>query len=98
MLATGTLQVTLELSSRFYLYGYGLPFYHIVNGSRHLLFNSYSYFALDVGVLLVYFGILCIVAVTTSAYWMKRKERKIIEEKQRMKIKQRKYSIAIISK
>jgi ABC-type polysaccharide/polyol phosphate export permease len=98
LLATATFQVTIELSPSFYLYGYGLPLYHIINGSRHLLFNSYSYFALDVGVLLAYFGVLWMLGVITSIYWMKRQERKIIEEKQKLKTKKKGYSLAIISK
>lgn len=79
MLAGATLQISLELSPRFYRYGYGLPLYHIINGGRHLLFGSHSRFALDVGVLLIYFGVLFIFAVVTSTLWSKRQERKIAE-------------------
>ena len=85
MLAGSTIQISLELSPRFYRYGYGLPLYHIVNGGRHLLFNSHSRFALDVGVLLIYFGVFWIVAALTSAYWIKKQERKILEKKQQTK-------------
>jgi ABC-type polysaccharide/polyol phosphate export permease len=79
MLAGATLQVSLELSPRFYRYGYGLPLYHIINGGRHLLFGSYSRFALGVGVLLIYFGVLCVCALTSSIFWAKRQERKFAE-------------------
>ena len=82
MLAGATLQISLELAPRFYRYGYGLPLYHVINGGRHLLFGSHSRFALDVGVLLIYFGVLLIVAVITSTLWTKRKERKIAEAHQ----------------
>lgn len=89
MLATATLQITIELSPSFYRYGYGLPLYHIVNGSRHLLFNSYSDFGLDVGVLLTYFGVLFIFAGVTSIYRMKKQEQKIAKKKEKIKIKKK---------
>ena len=56
LLASATFQLVLELSPTFYRYGYGLPLYHIVNGARHLLFNSYSNFGLTIGVLVAYFA------------------------------------------
>ena len=97
MLASATIQISLELSPRFYLYGYGLPLYHIMNGGRHLLFHSYSDFGLDVGILLIYFVVLFILTFVTSLYWLKKQERKYVEEKQKMKTKKKGYSLAIIS-
>jgi len=85
MLAGATIQISLELSPRFYRYGYGLPLYHILNGGRHLLFNSHSRFALDVGVLLIYFGVFWTVVIITSILWMRRQERKIAKENQKKK-------------
>ncbi|UJR36124.1 hypothetical protein I4U23_028859 [Adineta vaga] len=82
MLASATFQLSLELSHKFYRYGYGLPLYHIINGARHLLFNSYSHFALDIGILLIYLAVLWIVAIVTSIYWMKKQEKTIVQEKE----------------
>jgi ABC-type polysaccharide/polyol phosphate export permease len=102
MLGTATIQITLELSPSFYRCGYGLPLYHILNGSRHLLFNSYSDFGLDVGILLIYFGVLWILTIITSAFWMKRQEKKILKEKQQTKTKtktnKKGYSVAVIGR
>ena len=79
MLAGATLQITLELSPRFFRYGYGLPLYHIINGGRHLLFKSYSQFGIDVGVLAIYFVVLWIAAVFTSILSIQRQQRKLLE-------------------
>ena len=79
MLASATLQITLELSPRFFRYGYGLPLYHIINGGRHLLFKSYSQFGIDVGVLGIYFGVLWIAAILTSILSIKRQQKKLRE-------------------
>ena len=89
MLAGSTIQISLELSPRFYRYGYGLPLYHIINGGRHLLFNSHERFALSVGVLLIYFGVFWLVAIITSTIWIKKQERKLLEEKQKTKTDKR---------
>ena len=79
MLAGATLQISLELSPRFFRYGYGLPLYHILNGGRHLLFKSHSQFGIDVGVLAIYFGVLWIAAVLTSILSLKRQQQKLLE-------------------
>jgi ABC-type polysaccharide/polyol phosphate export permease len=98
MLASGTIQISLELSPRFYRYGYGLPLYHIVNGGRHLLFDSHERFALTVGVLLIYFGVFWIVVIVTSALWMKKQEHKVLKEKQKTKTDKRRYFTAPITR
>jgi len=98
MLAGATLQISLELSPRFYRYGYGLPLYHIINGGRHLLFDSHERFALSVGVLLIYFGVFWIVAIITSILWMKKQERQIIKEKQKNKTDKQKHFTAPIAR
>ena len=83
MLAGATIQISLELSPRFYRYGYGLPLFHIINGGRHLLFNSHERFALSVGVLLIYFGVFWLIAIVTSALWIKKQEHKLLREKKK---------------
>lgn len=90
MLAGGTIQISLELSPRFYRYGYGLPFYHIINGGRHLLFGSHSRFALDVGVLLIFLFTFWTVAAVTVTFWMKRQEKKVLKENQTKKTTEKK--------
>ena len=76
MLAGAALQISLELSPRFYRYGYGLPFFNIVSGARHLLFGAHSRFGINVGVLVIYFGIFWIFATLTGIFWMKRAMKK----------------------
>ncbi|CAF4575190.1 unnamed protein product, partial [Rotaria sp. Silwood2] len=49
MVSGATLQISLELSSRFFRYGYASPMYNAMNGGRHLLFGSYSRFGINVG-------------------------------------------------
>jgi hypothetical protein len=98
MLAGATIQISLELSPRFYRYGYGLPLYHIVNGGRHLLFNSHERFGLSVGVLLIYFGVFWAFAIVSSALWIKKQEHKIIKEKQKAKTDKRRYYHAPIAR
>jgi hypothetical protein len=90
MLAGATLQISLELSPNFFRYGYGLPLYHTVNGGRHLLFNSHSYFSLDVGILLIYFVVLWLIATVTSIYSIKKQERKIAAEKKKKEEEEKK--------
>ncbi|CAF3728906.1 unnamed protein product [Adineta steineri] len=85
MLAGSTLQLALELSHPFYRYGYGLPLYHIINGGRHLLFNSYSNFRLNVGVLLAYFSTLWLLAFGTGIFWIKRQQKKAARQSQLVK-------------
>ncbi|CAF1586652.1 unnamed protein product [Adineta steineri] len=85
MLAGSTLQLALELSHPFYRYGYGLPLYHIINGGRHLLFNSYSNFRLNVGVLLAYFSTLWLLAFGTGIFWIKRQQKKAAQQVQQVK-------------
>ena len=85
MLAGSTLQLALELSPRFYRYGYGLPLFHMINGGRHLLFGSHTRFALSVGVLLIYMGVFWIVAGLTSTFCLRKQERKVLREKQKKK-------------
>ncbi len=98
MLAAATIQISLELAPRFYRYGYGLPLYHIINGARHLLFNSHSRFALDVGVLLIYFGIFSIVAITTSTYATIKQQHKVAKINQQTKTDKKGYSLATIAR
>ena len=85
MLAGSTIQINLELAPRFYRYGYGLPMYHIINGGRHLLFGSHARFALSVGVLLIYFGVLWATAIVTSTLWLRKQQRKVLEANQKIK-------------
>ncbi|CAF3705021.1 unnamed protein product [Rotaria sordida] len=54
MVSGATIQISLELSPRFFRYGYGTPLYHAINGGRHLLFGSYSRFGINVGVFVIY--------------------------------------------
>ncbi len=98
MLAGATIQISLELSPRFYRYGYGLPLYHIINGGRHLLFDSHSRFALDVGVLLIYFGVLWILAIVTSILHLRSEQKKIVKKNQQTKTDKKRYSIATIAR
>lgn len=79
MLAGATLRISLELSPSFYRYGYGLLFYHVVNGARHLLYNTHTRFTVDVGVILVFLGVLWLCTCATSIFWMNREERKVGE-------------------
>ncbi|CAF1539889.1 unnamed protein product [Rotaria sordida] len=60
-----TIQISLELSPRFFRYGYGTPLYHAINGGRHLLFGSYSRFGINVGVFVIYLGVMIIFTVLT---------------------------------
>lgn len=89
MLAGSTLQITLELSPRFYRYGYGFPLFHIMNGGRHLLFNSHERFGLSIGVLFIYFGVFWMVGIVTSTLWLRRQERKILRANQKNKTDKR---------
>jgi len=98
MLAGATIQISLELAPRFYRYGYGLPLYNIINGGRHLLFNSHSRFALNVGVLLIYFFAFWITAIILSILQMKRSERKKAKENEKTKTKKNGDSTAIIAR
>jgi len=97
MLAGATIQISLELSPPFYHYGYGLPLYHIINGGRHLLFNSHSRFALDVGVLLIYFGVLWILGIVTSLLQLRKQQKQILKKNQQTKTDKKRYSIATIA-
>ena len=85
LLASATFQLVLELSPTFYRYGYGLPLYHIVNGARHLLFNSYSNFGLNIGVLVAYFAAFWSLALVTSAYWLRKQQTDFLKENQQKK-------------
>ncbi len=98
MLAGSTLQIALELSNRFYLYGYGLPLYHIMNGGRHLLFNSHSRFAIDVGVLLIYFGVLWILGIGTSIYSIRKLEKKNLEANEKAKTEKEGHKVTNIAR
>lgn len=66
MISGSTIQLTIELSPSFYRYGYGLPLYHMVNGSRHLLFDSSTNFSLHIGILLIYNVFLWFCVIFTS--------------------------------
>ena len=66
MISGSTIQLSIELSPSFYRYGYGLPLYHIINGSRHLLFHSSTNFPLHIGVLLIYNAFLWAGVILTS--------------------------------
>ncbi|CAF4053102.1 unnamed protein product [Rotaria magnacalcarata] len=57
MVSAATMQISLELSPRFFRYGYATPLYQAMNGGRHLLFNSHSRFGINVGVLVIYLDI-----------------------------------------
>lgn len=81
MVSAATIQIPLELSPRFFRYGYGMPLYHSINGGRHLLFGSYSNFAVDVGVLVAYYGVIMILTLITVAY-RARKARKAFQQQQ----------------
>lgn len=96
MLAGSTIQLALELSPRFYRYGYGLPVFHMINGGRHLLFGSHTRFALSVGVLLIYMGVFWIVGGVTSALWLRKQEQKILREQQKKKTDQKQQVIPTI--
>ncbi|CAF1118268.1 unnamed protein product [Didymodactylos carnosus] len=79
-LATGANIIPLELSSRFYRIGYGLPLYQCMSAGKHFVFGSFTHLSLNVGVLLAwYFGILGFILVITY-YRGKKQEQKLLEK------------------
>ncbi|CAF1359434.1 unnamed protein product [Didymodactylos carnosus] len=85
-LSAADLLISVELQPRFYRIGYGLPFYHVINGARHLLFHSYSNFNADVGALLAWSLFAAITTCLTAAYRLhkasEKKRQSLIKEKQ----------------
>jgi uncharacterized membrane protein len=69
-----------------------------MNGGRHLLFNSHSRFALDVGVLLIYFGVLWTLGIATSTYATRKEQRKVAKINQQTKTDKKGYSLATIAR
>ncbi|CAF4620176.1 unnamed protein product, partial [Rotaria socialis] len=85
LLAGATIQLSLELSSRFFRYGYGLPLYNILNGGRHLLFGSHSRFGINIAALIIYLFVFWVVVIITATYSMKKQEQKILEKRKQQK-------------
>ncbi|CAF1072455.1 unnamed protein product [Didymodactylos carnosus] len=88
-LSTADLLVNPELQPRFFRVGYGLPFYHVMAGARHLLFGSYSNFKADVGCLIGWSFFTTFLAAAADTYYLHKAQKKIrqnlIKEKQTKK-------------
>lgn len=80
MISAATIQIALELSPKFFRYGYATPLYQAINGGRHLLFQSHSRFGINVGILIIYFIVLIIPTILTAIMWSKKRQHDIQQE------------------